>query len=212
MPNDRRQQKELEEERKYRNANKEALDRLLNNMDQLEGHITKVFQQQLLLQQQLSLHSDAVFKPICNDTPLGSSSSSSEATVGNSMSTCSSAADHSPAKGGAAPPRRATDIEGGPENRGDAPAPTAPPKQESSPDSVHEQTSGGDTTSADDTSCMSLSEAEAAPQQDTQAKGDAEVACLTAVNDRLARLEAIIMKLASPENSLGCLGATGAKP
>lgn len=179
-------------------------------MDQLEGHISKVFQQQLLLQQQLSLHSDAVFKPICDEAPSGpSSSSSSEATVGNSVSTCSSATDHSPAKAGVVPPRRAASVE----KRGDLPEPIVPAKQEeSSPDSAHEQTSG-DAASADDTSCMSLSEAEPAQQDSQQAKGeDAQVACLTAVNDRLARLEAIIMKLASPENSLGYTGATSAKP
>nr|XP_037281836.1 LOW QUALITY PROTEIN: uncharacterized protein LOC119174839 [Rhipicephalus microplus] len=213
-----RQQKEIEEERKYRNANKEALDRLLKQMEQLETHIAKVFQQHVLLQQQLAQHSGSIFKPIHNEPH--SESSSSEATVGNSASTTSSATSHSPAKD-VAPKDPEKDV-GKPAGQGDVSGCAEQPKSERRPEfsyqSSHEQASG-DATSADDTSCASFSEAEmhsskteVEPDTKGQTPANLEAACLIEVNDRLARLEAVIMKLAIPESSLEHLGATFAKP
>lgn len=213
-----RQQKEMEEERKCRNANKEALDRLLKHMDHLETHIAKVYQQHLLLQQQLAQHFDGVFKPIHSEPQ--SESSSSEATVGNSASTASSATSHSPAKDAA--PKHLEKDAGKQGGQGDvsgcAEEPTPVRKPESSHHSSHEQVSG-DTTSADDTSCASFSDAEvqsskteAASDTKRQTPANLEAACLTEVNDRLARLEAVIMKLAIPDSRMENLGAAFAKP
>ncbi|KAL3204425.1 hypothetical protein MRX96_011442 [Rhipicephalus microplus] len=125
-----RQQKEIEEERKYRNANKEALDRLLKQMEQLETHIAKVFQQHVLLQQQLAQHSGSIFKPIHNEPH--SESSSSEATVGNSASTTSSATSHSPAKD-VAPKDPEKDV-GKPAGQGDVSGCAEQPKSERRPE------------------------------------------------------------------------------
>lgn len=213
-----RQQKEMEEERKCRNANKEALDRLLKHMDQLETHIAKVFQQHLLLQQQLAQHFGSSFKPIQNEPH--SESSSSDTTVGNTASTASSATSHSPAKDAALKDleKDAGKLSGQGDISGCVEQPKPERKQEFSLHSSHEQVSG-DTTSADDTSCASFSEAEVHPKKteaasDTkrQTTANTEAACLTEVNDRLARLEAVIMKLAIPDSSLEHLGATFAKP
>ncbi|KAH7947078.1 hypothetical protein HPB52_007509 [Rhipicephalus sanguineus] len=187
-----RQQKEIEEERKCRNANKEALDRLLKHMEQLETHIAKVFQQHLLLQQQLAQHYGNVFKPIHNEPH--SESSSSEATVGNSASTTSSATSHSPAKDAAPkdPEKDAGKLTGQGDASGCAEQPKPERKPESSHHSSHEQVSG-DATSADDTSCASFSEAEVRSSK-TEAESDPkrqtpanlEAACLTEVNDRVS--------------------------
>lgn len=234
----RRQQKELEEERKYRTSNNEALNKLLTNMEQLEGHITNMFHQQLVQQQQLSLREKATFKPICDEpqTTESSSSSSSEVTVGNGAST-SSSAPKAPLQCAAAPKEEQCALplasQARPECRNGAGFNLSP-----------EQTSL-DGTSADDTTCTSMSEgevrsAEVGPdeicsgkarpseahsgvedaaradrgttlQAELGAEENAESACLLALNNRLARLEAVIMKLAVPDPSL-LLGSAFTNP
>ncbi|CAN7948036.1 unnamed protein product, partial [Ixodes hexagonus] len=148
-----KQQKALEEERKHRTSNNEALNKLLTNMEQLEGHITKMFQRQLVQQQQFSLREKASFKPICNEpqTTESSSSSSSEVTVGNSASTSSSAAK--PSSQCAAAPKEEH--------------PGLPPVSQETPEcrngigfSLSPEQTSLDGMSADDTTCTSMSEGE----------------------------------------------------
>ncbi|KAK8787557.1 hypothetical protein V5799_022664 [Amblyomma americanum] len=215
-----RQQKELEEERKCRNASKEALDRLLKNVDQLEAHITKVFEQHLLLQQQLAQHFDGAIRP--GHSGAQSESSSSDTTVGKTASTTTSSSNHSPGKV-SAPKDHGTEAATKPLGQGDTGESAVQLKPdldlELSHHEGHEQVQG-DPVSADDTSCTSFSDAEVRSSEaeviptDTKHKTQAhlEAACLTAVNDRLARLEAVIMKLAIPDGSLEHMGAALSKP
>lgn len=233
-----KQQKELEEERKYRTSNNEALNKLLTNMEQLEGHITNMFHQQLVQQQQLSLREKATFKPICDEpqTTESSSSSSSEVTVGNGAST-SSSAPKAPLQCAAAPKEEQCALPLASQAR--------PECQNGAGFNLSPEQTSLDGTSADDTTCTSMSEgevrsAEVGPdeicsgkarpseahsgvedaaradrgttlQAELGAEENAESACLLALNNRLARLEAVIMKLAVPDPSL-LLGSAFTNP
>ncbi|XP_064472909.1 centrosomal protein of 97 kDa-like [Ornithodoros turicata] len=184
-----KQQKELDEERRNRTCNKDALNKLLKNMDQLESHITRVLQQQMLIQQQLAERAQKVQPPIESlpegSSPRSSTSSDTTSTVG-ATSTSSGVASESPA----AAPRMNDEVSHDTEQSTNTHAA-----------SVRGAT-GGD-LSADDTSCTSLSDGDTkslATETLDQSCGDnAESICLSALNDRLARLEAVVMKLALPK-------------